>query len=144
MARAEAGERIDEPLDQVAELQRRIDSAPAETLEDAVVKLRRLGAYVEEGQPARLLAGAFFISPGSAPTLSEKEIQLAAEEKILKHGADAFAEAEIEISTLNARGEFSRAGSWMLVCQRIRKLQAFNDYGKGPQKKRHAIRIALH
>ncbi len=30
--------------------------SPAETLEDAAVKLRRLGAYVESGQPARLLA----------------------------------------------------------------------------------------
>ncbi len=35
-----------------------IDASPAETLEDAAVKLRRLGAYIEQGQPARLLAGA--------------------------------------------------------------------------------------
>ena len=28
------------------------------TLQDTAVKLRRLGAYVERGQPARLLAGA--------------------------------------------------------------------------------------
>ncbi len=35
-----------------------IDTSPAETLEDAAVKLRRLGAYVDRGQPARLLAGA--------------------------------------------------------------------------------------
>ncbi len=58
MARAEAGERIDDLLNDIAELQRLIDSAPAETLEDAAVKLRRLGAYIEGGQPARLLAGA--------------------------------------------------------------------------------------
>ncbi len=58
MARAEAGQRIDELLDEVAELQRMIDASPAETLEDAAVKLRRLGAYVDGGQPARLLAGA--------------------------------------------------------------------------------------
>ncbi len=58
MARANAGERIDDLLDEIAELQRVIDTAPAETLEDAAVKLRRLGAYVERGQPARLLAGA--------------------------------------------------------------------------------------
>ena len=57
MAWAEAGRKIDEILDEIAELQRRIDTAPAETLEDAAVKLRRLGAYVERGQPARLLAG---------------------------------------------------------------------------------------
>ena len=57
-ARAQAGQRIDELLDEIAELQRLIDSAPAETLEDAAVKLRRLGAYVERGPPARLLAGA--------------------------------------------------------------------------------------
>jgi hypothetical protein len=41
-----------------SELQRMIDTAPAKTLEDAAVKLRRLGAYVDRGQPARLLAGA--------------------------------------------------------------------------------------
>ncbi len=58
MARAEAGERIDDLLDEIAEIQRMIDASPAETLEDAAVKLRRLGAYIEQGQPARLLAGA--------------------------------------------------------------------------------------
>ena len=58
MARAEAGQRIDDLLDEIAELQRLIDTSPAETLADAAVKLRRLGAYIEEGQPARLLAGA--------------------------------------------------------------------------------------
>jgi hypothetical protein len=35
-----------------------VDRRPAETLQDAAVKLRRLGAYIEKGQPARLLAGA--------------------------------------------------------------------------------------
>jgi hypothetical protein len=58
VARANAGERIDELLDEIAELQRLIDTGPAETLEDAAVKLRRLGAYIEQGQPAQLLAGA--------------------------------------------------------------------------------------
>jgi hypothetical protein len=58
MARAEAGERIDRLLNDIAELQRLIDASPAETLEDAAVKLRRLGAYVEQGQAARLLPGA--------------------------------------------------------------------------------------
>ena len=58
LARANAGERIDRLLNDIAELQRLIDTAPPETLEDAAVKLRRLGAYVEQGQPARLLAGA--------------------------------------------------------------------------------------
>ncbi len=33
LARAEAGERIDELLDEIGELQRLIDTAPAETLE---------------------------------------------------------------------------------------------------------------
>jgi hypothetical protein len=56
--RAEAGERIDELLDAIAEIQRMIDTSPAETLEDAAVKLRRLGAMCDRGQPARLLAGA--------------------------------------------------------------------------------------
>ncbi len=58
MARAEAGQRIDDLLDEIADLQRMIDASPAETLEDAAVKLRRLEAYIERGQPARLLAGA--------------------------------------------------------------------------------------
>ncbi len=58
MARAKAGQRIDDLLEEIAELQRLIDTSPAETLEDAAVKLRRLEAYVEKGQPARLLAGA--------------------------------------------------------------------------------------
>ena len=47
MARAKAGQRIDDLLDEIAELQRLIDASPAVTLEDAAVKLRRLGAYVE-------------------------------------------------------------------------------------------------
>ena len=42
MARAEAGQRIDDLLDEIAELQRLIDTSPAETLEDAAVKPRRL------------------------------------------------------------------------------------------------------
>ena len=58
MERAKAGQRIDELLDMIAELHRQIDMSPAETLEDAAVKLRRLEAYVDAGQPARLLAGA--------------------------------------------------------------------------------------
>ncbi len=40
MARAEAGQRIDDLLDEIAELQRMIEMSPAETLEDAAVKLR--------------------------------------------------------------------------------------------------------
>ncbi len=51
LARAEAGQRIDDLLDAIAELQRMIDASTAETLEDAAVKLRRLEAYVDRGQP---------------------------------------------------------------------------------------------
>ncbi len=58
MERAKAGQRIDELLDAIGELQQRIDASPAETLQDAAVKLRRLGAYVEDARPMRLLAGA--------------------------------------------------------------------------------------
>ncbi len=58
LARARAGQWIDELLDEIGELQRLIDTAPPETLEDAAVNLRRLGAYVEQGQPARLRAEA--------------------------------------------------------------------------------------
>ncbi len=71
MARAEAGQRIDELLDAIAELQRMIDASPAETLQDAAVKLRRLSAYVERGQPARLLAGAL----GSVERAAVGEVQ---------------------------------------------------------------------
>ena len=61
--------------------------------------------------------------------LSKEEIQRAAVEMILRHGDDAFAEAAKEISASNARGDFTLAGSWVLVCRRIKKLQALNDYG---------------
>ncbi len=40
--RAKAGQRIDDLLDAIAELQRMIDVSPAKSLEDAAVKLRRL------------------------------------------------------------------------------------------------------
>ena len=58
MARAEAGRRIDELYERMVEFQEQIDVSPTETLQDAAVKLRRLGAYVEEPRPMRLLAGA--------------------------------------------------------------------------------------
>jgi hypothetical protein len=44
LARAAAGRRIDELYEQMVELQEAIDASPAETLLDAAVKLRRLGA----------------------------------------------------------------------------------------------------
>ncbi len=50
MARAQAGERIDDLLDEIAELQLMIDMSPAETLQDAAVKLRRLSVCVEGGR----------------------------------------------------------------------------------------------
>ncbi len=58
MARAEAGRRVDDLYEQMVELQEQIDAGPAETLQDAAVKLRRLGAYVEDSRPMNLLAGA--------------------------------------------------------------------------------------
>ncbi len=59
LARAGAGQRIDELLDEIAELQQEITLRPAETLQDAAVKLRRLSVYLLEAQePARLLEGA--------------------------------------------------------------------------------------
>ena len=58
MARAEAGRRVDELYERMVELQEQIDASSTETLQDAAVKLRRLSAYIEEGQPARLLSGA--------------------------------------------------------------------------------------
>ncbi len=58
MARAEAGRRVDKLYEQMVELQGLIDGRPAEKLQDAAVKLRRLSAYVEEARPLSLLAGA--------------------------------------------------------------------------------------
>ncbi len=58
LARAGAGRRIDELLDEIAELQQEIMLSPAVTLQDAAVKLRRLSVYLEDQEPARLLEGA--------------------------------------------------------------------------------------
>ncbi len=49
LTRAEAGRRVDELYEEMVELQDQIDASPTETLQDACVKLRRLGAYVEGG-----------------------------------------------------------------------------------------------
>ncbi len=58
LARAGAGQRIDELLNEIAELQWQIEDSPAVTLEDAAVKLRRLSVCVDSGRPARLLGSA--------------------------------------------------------------------------------------
>ena len=58
MARAEAGRQVDKLYEEMMELQSMIDASPAETLQDAAVKLRRLSAYVEDARPMRLLSGA--------------------------------------------------------------------------------------
>ncbi len=58
LARAGTGQRIDELLDEIAELQQSIEDSPAETLQDAAVKLRRLSVRVDSGRPARLLGPA--------------------------------------------------------------------------------------
>ena len=58
LARAGAGQRIDDLLEEIAELQQSIEESPAVTLQDAAVKLRRLSACVDRGRPARLLGSA--------------------------------------------------------------------------------------
>ncbi len=58
LARAGAGQRIDELLEEIAELQQEIMLSPAVTLQDAAVKLRRLSVYLEDREPVRLLEGA--------------------------------------------------------------------------------------
>ncbi len=58
LGRAGAGQRIDELLDEIAELQQSIENSPAVTLQDAAVKLRRLSVYLENREPVRLLEGA--------------------------------------------------------------------------------------
>ncbi len=45
LGRAGAGQRIDELLDEIAELQQEIILSPAVTLQDAAVKIRRLSVY---------------------------------------------------------------------------------------------------
>ncbi len=46
LGRPGAGQRIDELLDEIAVLQQEIMLSPAETLQDAAVKLRRLAARI--------------------------------------------------------------------------------------------------
>ncbi len=58
LARAGAGQRIDELLDEIAVLQQEIDNSLAVTLQYAAVKLRRLSACVDRGRQARLLGSA--------------------------------------------------------------------------------------
>ncbi len=56
LGRAGAGQRIEELLDQIAELQQEITLRPAVTLQDAAVKLRRLSVYLG-GPGARAATG---------------------------------------------------------------------------------------
>ena len=58
LGRAGAGQRIDELLEEIAELQQESDNSLAVTLQDAAVKLRRLSVCVDSGRPARLLGSA--------------------------------------------------------------------------------------
>ncbi len=58
LGRAGTGQRIDELLDEIAELQQEIMLSPAVTLRDAAVKLRRLSVYLEDREAVRLLEGA--------------------------------------------------------------------------------------
>lgn len=55
-----------------------------------------------------------------------EQVQLTADEIIRKHGNDAFAVAQEQISACNSRGDFATAESWVNVCRRIRELEAFN------------------
>ena len=56
MARADAGRRIDQLYEQIAELRDQIETSPAVTLQDAAVKLRRLGCLRRAG-PAGAASG---------------------------------------------------------------------------------------
>lgn len=58
LARARAGQEIDVLLEDICELQQAIDAAPAVSLADAAVKLRRLNAHVGPGRASRLLGEA--------------------------------------------------------------------------------------
>ncbi len=61
LARAGAGQRIDELLDEIAELQQEITLRPALTLQDAAVKLRRLSVYLAGSPRTREATG---LGPG--------------------------------------------------------------------------------
>ncbi len=50
LARAGAGQRIDELLDEIRDPEREITLSPAMTLQDAAVKLRRLSVYLPRAQ----------------------------------------------------------------------------------------------
>ena len=53
-----------------------------------------------------------------------EQIQPAADEIIHDHGDNAFAVAQKQINACNSRGDFSTAESWVIICRRIRELQA--------------------
>ncbi len=54
MARAQAGQAVDNLLLEIGELEHAIGAGPAETLADAAVKLRRFSAHLGPGSAARL------------------------------------------------------------------------------------------
>lgn len=60
--------------------------------------------------------------------LLEEQIQPTASELIRDHGDGAFAEAAKQINACNARGDFSAAESWVIVCGRIHELQTRSGY----------------
>ena len=55
VARAEIGRKVEDALERIGELQCAIVTSPADTLADAAVKLRRLGALLDGEDPARQL-----------------------------------------------------------------------------------------
>ncbi len=55
VARAEIGRKVEDALARIGDLQCAIVTFPADTLADAAVKLRRLGALLDGQDPARRL-----------------------------------------------------------------------------------------
>ena len=55
--------------------------------------------------------------------LLSEQVHLTAHEIIRDHGDDAFHVAQKQISACNARGDFSAAETWVIICRQIRELQ---------------------
>ncbi len=68
VARAEIGRKVDDALERIGELQCAIITFPADTLADAAVKLRRLGALLDGQDPAQqLLVSALAVVEAAHP-----------------------------------------------------------------------------
>ena len=67
--RARMGDRIEQIFERIADIQQIIATTPASTLDDAAVQLRRLSAWLEDGQNKKarvMLRSALAVVEGAA------------------------------------------------------------------------------